>query len=542
MLTLPDVGFDDLDPEIAKAVQEMIDAAADIPPQVYPEFERRLDELLMRGSPSRMAMRVSSGMWKPYRHLVFLNMQLVRLARREITRLLVTMPPQHGKSWTCSKYFPAWYLKRFPDHRIILASYEADFAATWGGEVRDVIEAEPEVFGFTVDRRSKARNRWSLRGHLGGMHTAGIGGPITGKGAHLFIIDDPVKNDVEAQSEAIQERNWNWYRTVAHTRLRRDEDGTMPAVILLIQTRWHEADLAGKILDEHGERWEVVNLPALAEEGDPLGRRPGEPLCPELHPLEDLEEARAVSASAWSALYQQRPTAEGGGRFRRQNFRYWSTARADQDYYRLHGPLGDELVPKAGALRFTTIDLAGTTKRKSDWSVFAVWDLIPARIDNEGRDRPSLLLLVDRVRERVESVDHLHLLEQVDAMYDPAWHGIEEEKFGLTLVQSAIRSGFPIIPLPTDRDKWVRSEIAATMIANGRIFFPRAAPWLSEWEHELLLFPNAAHDDQVDVLSHAAIVADQRRSRPKRTEPRSVRERLRRARARRPVHPVLGRL
>ena len=536
----PGIGFDDLDPTMAPQILELADLIERAPERA-PELLPVLEQTLLVASPSRMAMHVSGGAWKPYRHLVYLNMQLGRLARREITRLLVTMPPQHGKSITCSKFFPAWYLKRFPDHSIILCSYEADFAAQWGGEVRDVIDSEPEVFGFTVSKRSKARNRWRLNGHEGRMFTAGIGGPATGKGAHLFVIDDPVKNDEEAQSVAIQERNINWYHSVAHTRLRRDEDGTLPAVILLIQTRWHEADLAGKLLDEQGDKWTVVNLPALAEDDDPLGRARGDVLCPELHPLDDLEEARAGSQRVWASLYQQRPTTEGGGRFKKDHFRYWTSARADQDYYRLEGPLGVEIVPKAGALRFTTIDVASQTKRRSDWTVISTWDLLPPRVDDLDRERPSMLVLVDRERERVESVDHLLLLEHVDATLAPAWHGVEEATYGLQLIQSAIRKGFRIQPMPADRDKWSRSEIASTMVRNGRVFFPASAPWLDEWEHELLTFPNGSYDDQVDTLSYAAIIADQRRSTPRRSDSASLRDRMRR-KARRPLHPVLGRL
>ena len=285
----------------------------------------------------------------------------------------------------------------------------------------------------------------------------------------------------------------------------------------------------------------VVNLPALAEDDDPLGRARGDVLCPELHPLDDLEEARAGSQRVWASLYQQRPTTEGGGRFKKDHFRYWTSARADQDYYRLEGPLGVEIVPKAGALRFTTIDVASQTKRRSDWTVISTWDLLPPRVDDLDRERPSMLVLVDRERERVESVDHLLLLEHVDATLAPAWHGVEEATYGLQLIQSAIRKGFRIQPMPADRDKWSRSEIASTMVRNGRVFFPASAPWLDEWEHELLTFPNGSYDDQVDTLSYAAIIADQRRSTPRRSDSASLRDRMRR-KARRPLHPVLGRL
>lgn len=543
MITLPpDVGFDDLDPTYAPQILEVADLIEQHPEKAG-ELTPILERLMLRASPTRMAMATSKGRWKPYPHLVYLNMQLGRLARREIKRLLVTMPPRHGKSWTCSKHFPAWYLSRFPEHRVILASYEARFAAKWGGQVRDLIGRNIELLGLEVSKASRAKNEWDLVDHLGGMETAGLGGPITGKGANLGVIDDPVKNDEEAQSIILQERNWDWYLSTFHTRIEPDVELALDGVILLILTRWHEADLGGKVTDEHGEQWEVVNLPALAEDDDPLGRARGEALCSERFSKVQLEEIReTVGPRVWSALYQQRPTTEGGGRFKKDHFRYWTAARSDQDYYRLDGPLGVEIVPKAGAMRFTTIDVASQTKRRSDWTVISTWDLLPPRIDGQGRERPSMLLLVDRQRERVESVDHLLLLEHVDATMAPAWHGVEEATYGLQLIQSAIRKGFRIQPLPADRDKWSRSEIASTMIRNGRVFFPAAAPWLDEWEHELTTFPNGSYDDQVDTLSYAAIIADQRRTTPKHSGTSSIRDRLRRRQARRPVHPVLGRL
>lgn len=217
-------------------------------------------------SPAEFAVLASGGRWQLAPHLALLNRFLLDLAGGAVTRLLVTMPPRHGKSMFTSQYFPAWYLGTFPDDRVILASYEADFAAEWGGKVRDLMgEYGPSLFGLDVNPATTASARWDLKGHLGGMKTAGVGGPITGKGADLLVIDDPIKNSEEAGSEVRRGAIWDWYRSTARTRL---EPGGR---VLLIQTRWHCDDLAGRILEsaaESGEPWVVLKVPALSDGPD----------------------------------------------------------------------------------------------------------------------------------------------------------------------------------------------------------------------------------------------------------------------------------
>lgn len=217
-------------------------------------------------------------------------------------RLLVTMPPRHGKSEFLSLYFPTWYLGVWPDRRVMLASYEASFAESWGRKSRDMMrEVGCEVFGVRVRESPSAASHWEIEGREGGMSTAGVGGPLTGKGADLLIIDDPIKNAEEANSPTIREKIWDWYRSTAYTRL--EPDG----VVIVIQTRWHEDDLAGRVLrdaDEGGEPWRVVNMPAIDEAGRPL--------WPERFPIDKLRRIeRTLSPYFWSALYQQKPIREG---------------------------------------------------------------------------------------------------------------------------------------------------------------------------------------------------------------------------------------
>jgi hypothetical protein len=213
-------------------------------------------------SPAEFAVRASGGRWTRAPHLDLLDTLLWDLAGRHIRRLVVAMPPRHGKSEFISKYFPAWYLCLFPEHRVILTSYEAEFAATWGRKVQDLIALHGDaVAHVAVDPATTAAARWNLAGSPGGMDTAGAGGPIVGKGADLFICDDPIKNAEEASSETRREAIWDWFCSTAYTRL--EPDG----VFVLVMTRWHEDDLAGRILRDaaRGDPWIYVRVPALSD-------------------------------------------------------------------------------------------------------------------------------------------------------------------------------------------------------------------------------------------------------------------------------------
>ncbi len=185
---------------------------------------REMEQHLPLLSPAMFATAASQGKWKSARHLAYLDRVLTdaidEAEAGDVYGVIVSMPPQHGKSELCSKYLPAWYLGTFPDRRVILTSYEADFASGWGRKARDLLEQHGSMFGVKVSKRSKAVNRWDLEGRDGGMTTAGVGGPITGKGAHLLIIDDPIKNDEEARSPMIRQKQWDWWQSTASTRLR----------------------------------------------------------------------------------------------------------------------------------------------------------------------------------------------------------------------------------------------------------------------------------------------------------------------------------
>ncbi len=214
------------------------------------------------------------------------------------------MPPRHGKSYLTSHFFPAWFLGICPQLRVALTSYEADFAASWGRKARSVLEEfGPTLFGVRPDQKLSSGIRWDLEGHPGGLVTAGVGGPLTGRGADLLIVDDPIKNAEEAFSATLRQKIFDWWLSTAFTRL---EPGGRAVVI---QTRWHRDDLAGRLLADPEGGWQHLNLPAVAEEHDQLGRSPGEALWPQRWPLEALERIRrSQDVYWWNSLYQQRPS------------------------------------------------------------------------------------------------------------------------------------------------------------------------------------------------------------------------------------------
>lgn len=439
-------------------------------------------------------MRTSRGKWLPAAHLLFLSIVLRDLAFGEITRLIVNMPPRHGKSELTSRYYPAWYLELWPERHVMLTSYEADFARTWGRKVRNLVVSTPEEFSVRITGDSKAADRWNTTAG-GGMVTAGVGGAITGRGADLLIVDDPIKNREQADSRVYRDRLWEWWKGTAYTRLE-------PAGgAIVMNTRWHEDDLAGRILadEEDPYDWTVINLPAIAEvdetfPGYEYSRPEGAALWPERWPLSVVEpRMRAVGRREAAAQYQGRPAPEGGSIFRRQDFRYFRYA---EDHYELLRPEGPpKRILFAGCWVAQTCDTAITAKSTSDWTVCTTFAVTP---DHD-------LLILDVFRARLEVPDQIPALFAQRERYPRIrWQGVEPKASGKGLIQQAQRMGRPFRELAgSDIDKVTRAGPISVMYENGMVYHRSAAPWLDDLEAELLSFPNGTHDDQVDTLAYA---------------------------------------
>jgi len=424
------------------------------------------------------------------------------------SRVIIQMPPRHGKSEFVSGYFPSWYLGMFPDRKVVLASYADSLASGFGQRNRDVLEAYgQDVFGVKVRQDSSAKANWLIQKRRGGMFTTGIGGPLTGKGAHLAIIDDPVKNDREALSPTFRNRAKEWYKSTLRTRM--EQDGA----IIVIQTRWHEDDLAGWLQTEYPNEWLVVSLPAIAPQDEAIYlpddpdrpawvRKAGEALWPWRYDLDALKRTRhdlgGTDGHWWTALYQQTPTPIGGGILKPEQFRRFSLV---DDGYLLDTPAGPRLVSSAELRKFATMDLATSIKTSADFTVLGIF----------GLTGPDLLLL-DLFRGRLEGPDLPRLAARVYAAYKPAYIGVEAVGFQLSTTQDMRRGaphegrpGLPIKALRPQGDKVTRALTLAARMAGSNVYVPEHAPWLATLEREMSLFPNDKHDDQVDVLAYAAL-------------------------------------
>lgn len=464
-------------------------------------------------TPLGWARYASGGTFKAAPHVLLLNRVLMAAAAGErwASRVIIQMPPRHGKSEFCSGYFPSWYLGLYPDRKLILASYGDTFAAQWGQRNRDLLEAYgPEVFGVQVRQDSRARDQWTMVKRRGAMFTAGVGGTLTGRGAHLAIIDDPVKNDKQAMSETYRDAAKTWYRATLRSRME-----SAHAPIIVIQTRWHQEDLSGWLQEEYPGEWLVISLPAIAEEDEEIWlpddtekpawtRAKGAPLWAWKYDLEALEKIRAdqggPDAYWWLSLYQQRPTPLGGGVLKPAEFRTFELVK---DGYLLDAPAGPLLIPSSTLGKFGTMDLAASEKKLADYSVVSIFGIAP----------PNLLVL-DVLRGHWGGPDLPRVAARIVQAHKPAYLGVESVGMGLSVVQDMQRGNHleqpPRPPLPVkgitpQGDKVTRALTLAARMGSGHVYVPRHAPWLPALVAEMSTFPKGAHDDMVDTLAYAAL-------------------------------------
>jgi predicted phage terminase large subunit-like protein len=422
--------------------------------------------------------------------LDLLDAHLVKTADRAIDRLIWTMPPQEGKSVRISRTFPLWLLLRNPNLRIAIISYEARIARRWGRAIRNEINSHPEL-GLTVRRDTSAADEWQLEGHDGGIITAGIGGALTGRPVDVLIIDDPVKGRAEADSETYRETAWEFWTETASTRL------APGAPVVLLMTRWHEDDLAGRLLtSESADEWVHVNIPALADhdpdkgETDPLGRAPGEWLASaRRRTVKQWERIRRqVGARAFAALYQGRPSPGEGGILKRAWWKYYDRPRAVRRSDGSMHALGVDRV-------IMSLDASFKDTKTSDWCVIQIWGA-----------RGSRAWLLHQVRDRMDLPALIAAVRSLAAEWPQATAKLIEEKAnGSALIQSLRGEIGGLIPVnPTD-SKSARAAAVSPYIQAGDIEIPdpRIAPWIGAFVEECSAFPNGRNDDQVDAMTQA---------------------------------------
>lgn len=383
------------------------------------------------------------GMWQRAKHLEVLCQALEDVEKRNCTRLVVEMPPRHGKSEVVSKGFPAWYLGKHPDHNIILASYGADLSEKFSRIVRSKTqEYGPSLFNINVSEDSSAVNNWEIAGCRGGLIAAGVNGPLTGHGADIAIIDDPIKSAAEANSSTYRDHTLEWYQTVLRTRLAPN------GAIIIVMTRWHKDDLVGTLLknaETGSEQWRVIRMPAIADEHDILGRVPGEPLWPERFTLADLIDTKSsMTTYQWSALYQQNPIDVEGA--------LWKFDTIGLNRVASTPPLRRILV---------AVDPAVTATQNSDET-----GIIVGGIDAEDH----IYILADRSLIGTP----LQWARRVADAYDEfsADRVIAEVNQGGDLVETNLRmvnKTIPYKPVRATRGKLIRAEPVAALYEQGRV-------------------------------------------------------------------------
>jgi predicted phage terminase large subunit-like protein len=418
--------------------------------------------------------------WVPYRWLEFLSGKLQGLVGR---RIIVCAPPRHGKSEMISRWLPAWFLSACPERHVLLTSYEAAVAASWGRKVRDVMALE-EV-GVPLRRDVRAANRW-MTPQGGGMMTAGAGGPLTGSGGNLIVVDDPIKNAQDAESPTMRRHVWDWFRSVVLTRAEPE------SAIVVDMARWNSDDLVGRILAEQADQWEVISLPAIAEPGDPMGRDPGEPLCPERFPLEALRaQETIVGPFVWKALFQQSPMKSRGQIFELAWFKHWDPASLPSSW--------DECIG--------SWDLAFKDALTSSYVVGEVW----------GR-RGGDCYLLDQVRAHMAFPVTLKAIAELAQKWPGARPILVEDKANGPAVLSVLQRQIPgIIPAPVSGSKAARAQAVSPFFASGNVWIPpySHASWVADYVHELTNFTGADGEvnDQVDTTSQALLRLDPMRKR-----------------------------
>lgn len=459
-------------------------------------------------------------MYRPERFHALIASELDSVAKGETQRLIITAPPQHGKSRLSSETFPAFWMGRNPDSPVAITSYSADLAEDKGSKVRELVES-PEYSLIFPEIKTKSDNRavsmWKLDGYTAYCRSTGVGGGLTGMGFKLGIIDDPFKDAAEAGSVTIREKVWAWYKSTFLTRM------WPGSAIVIIQTRWHEDDLIGRVLNSRGSNsWKIVRLPAISEDQyerdrnnakynlapglpDPLGREPNQALCPELRPLDFLIERRDNSETTsmeWAALYQGAPSAPDGNKIKRS----WLEG---EDRIIQYVPVGDHV---RRVRYWDKASTSGVKNKRADYTVgvLMAYDMIEKVFYIEDVVRGQFGLdQRNQIIEETAMKDYLRYAHNVKQWFEqePGSSGKESAEI---LLQKLV--AFRAEAETSTGSKEVRGEPFANACSKGWVRIIKHDPLknygldvkeINELIDELCQFPNGSHDDQWDACAGA---------------------------------------
>ena len=410
---------------------------------------------------------------------------LQKVERGEILRLIINVQPRVGKSELVSRRFPSWFIGRDPYRQVAVGSYADSLAQDFGREVREIMKTQmyQQVFpGVELRKGSASVDR--LQTTAGGIiNFVGVGTGLTGKGADLLVIDDPIKDDVEAKSKTSRDRVWNWFTRVAMTRLM----GTARVVICM--TRWHEDDLVGRLTNPKSDyydpklakQWKVINIPAFAEDDDPVGRQPGEVLWPERTSEEFLHNYQALDPDGFQALFMGRPSPPEGAFFRREHLREYQADELPSNL-KIYAA-SDHAVSEEQRRDKTCMGCVGVDENDNIW---VLPDIVWRQIDAETATEAML----EQMREHRPLfwwAEKGHISQSIGPFLR---RRMAEESVYINIVEQT-----PV------HDKQTRAQSIQARCSMGKVFFPAFAHWWSDAKEQLLSFPNADHDDFVDFMA-----------------------------------------
>jgi len=417
---------------------------------------------------------------------------LEALESGEIQQLIFCMPPRHGKTEMATKRLAAWYSGRHPEQNVAVGSYSDTMAEDMGADTRAILATSQfrTVFpGYKLRRGGNAKaNIQTDRG--GRLVFVGRGGALTGRGAHLLLIDDLYKDHEEARSQAVRDQAWNWFTKVAMTRRMGKK------LVCITMTRWHSDDVIGRLTDPENphynaieaQKWKIIRLPAIAEDEDPLGREPGEPLWPDgpdKFDLDFLQSQQRLDPLGFAALYQQTPTVADGTLFRRETLQFYRPNELPAD------------------LRvYCASDHAVGTNQRND----------PSCLIKIGVDKQDNIYLLDAVWKRMptdEAVEAMLAMAGGDRKPLLWWaeRGHISKSIGPFLRKRMLETGtyINLIEVTPVADKQTRAQSIAARVAMGKVYFPKDAFWTEKAVNELLAFPHGTHDDFADALAYIGL-------------------------------------
>ena len=424
-----------------------------------------------------------NNMWSAFiagRHHKIMADAFERVASGDLKRLIINMPPRHTKSEFASYLFPAWFLGKFPEKKIIQTAHTAELATGFGRKVRNLVNSPDyqEVFKTKLSSDSKAAGRWNTS--KGGDYFAiGVGGAVTGKGADILIIDDPHSEQEAMQGNPeVYDRVYEWYSSGPRQRL---QPG---GAIIIVMTRWSKRDLTGQILQNsikrEGDEWEVIEFPALLPSGNPLWE--------EFWSKKELEAIKAeIPVGKWEAQYQQNPTSEEGAIIKREMWKIW---------HKDHPPPCEYLIQ--------SWDTAFEKNSRADYSACTTWGVF-YHPDDKGADAPNIILL-DAFKARMEFPELKRKAHELYKEWNPDSLIIEKKAAGAPLIYELRQIGIPLSEYTPNKgsDKIARVNAISDLFASGYVWCPDTR-WAEEVMEECASFPNGEHDDIVDSTSQALL-------------------------------------